>query len=82
MVPSARIGRTRGGVGDNVVVYLWDNDQPGGGREGYRQVVVPASNTTLGALGLTDPGFWMEPRGTARLEKSVPDDDVEECPWE
>jgi hypothetical protein len=68
---------TRGRVGDPVTVYLWDDDE---GTEGYEQTLVPVSGSIFNAIGMDEFGIRMEPRATARLEKSVPAGDLEDCP--
>jgi hypothetical protein len=75
-------GTHRGKVGDPVTVYLWDDDESGTDKEGYKQTLVPVSGSIFNWIGLDELGIRLKPRATSRLEKSVSSADVEECPWE
>jgi len=56
-----------GSVGDEVRVYI---DEDGDGGEGYTYTILPATGV-VEAFGMTDVSVPMNPRATARLEKSA-----------
>jgi hypothetical protein len=70
-------GSSRGEAGSQVVVFL---DEDGAGPELGVPFTLAATGGIFSIFGVGDVTVQLNPRATARLEKSVPNDELVTCP--